>query len=196
MEILRRKKTYRTTRFILLLVLSLGTSVNPGSAADLKLDEQKIQAGLIYNFLKYTAWPPGALRPQKEGGDSLQVCLLGGDPFAGHLSPIEGRTAQQYVIHIRRLSGIEETSGCNLVFVHSSQEDNVPRILQALRAGHILTVSNIDRFTDLGGMVEFSRGKDRRVHLYINRTALDTAGLTVSGRLLNLAELGRNDEVP
>jgi hypothetical protein len=174
----------------LVVLFAVGVSWAPAKAADrIRLEEQKIQAGLIYNFLKYTTWPASATSPASK--NELSVCLLGGDPFSGNLYPLNGRTAQHYIIKITRPVSVSEAENCDVVFVNSNQEENLLGVLGSLKGKGILTVSNIPSFSKRGGMVEFSKGRDQRIHLYINRAALDAAGLTVNSRLLNLAELGR-----
>jgi hypothetical protein len=54
-----------------------------------------------------------------------------------------------------------------------------------------LTVSDIEGFSQKGGMVEFAVGKDQRVHLYINRNNAEKVRLKIDNRLLNLSEIGR-----
>ncbi len=154
--------------------------------APVKLFEQKIQAGLIYNFLKFTTWPSSAIV-----ANHLGVCLYGGDPFDGYLSPLKGRTAQQYVISIRETHAPDDLAGCNVVVIPEGRDADFSNLQPMLTAKNILTVSPIDRFADNGGIIEMSMQKDRRIHLYINTSAASAAGLSISSRLLSLAEQGR-----
>lgn len=153
----------------------------------IQMQEQKIKAGLLYNFLKYTAWPPDTF--DKKGSVSLRVCLFGGDPFDGFLHPLEGRTAQQIVISIRHIRNVAGLTRCQLVFVHRSQAERLETILEMLENQPILTVSDIDSFAARGGMVEFTTRNDRRIHIRINRQLAQASGLVIQDRLLRLAEL-------
>jgi len=51
-----------------------------------------------------------------------------------------------------------------------------------------LTVSDLDKFTSLGGCVGLHK-EDKRIHFEVNLTALDTAGLKLSSKLLKLARI-------
>lgn len=155
------------------------------SSAPLQLYEQKIKAGLLYNFLKYTSWPADVI---SRSNGALRVCLLGADPFDGYLYPLDGKTAQQYVIMITRVSSASDTGGCSLVYIHRSEEAHLPEILETLHGQHVLTVSDIGGFAALGGMVEFAT-EDQRINLVINKRAVDSAGLGIQNRLLKLAKL-------
>ncbi len=156
----------------------------------LELFEEKIKAGLVYNFLKYTTWPADIVA---RSNGRLRVCLLGGDTSDDYLFPLAGRTAQQYVIKLDRVDSIAETKDCSLLFVHRSEENSLPELFQFLKGKHTLTISDIDQFAAQGGMVELGKD-DEQVNLLINKKAVDSAGLVIQSRLLKLARLvnGRN----
>jgi hypothetical protein len=147
------------------------------------LNEEKVKAGLLYNFLKYTDWP--------SGDSALDVCLLGGDPFGGGLNPLKGRTAQQQTISILRISGPAQIANCDLLFIHASAAGNLPSILSGASRRGILTMSDIKGFARMGGMVELSMRDDRRIHMIINLRAAQAAGINIQPRMMRLAELVR-----
>jgi hypothetical protein len=189
MGILRPHKVFKTAIFLLLVaVLCLGSAARAQdevSSGQIQLYEQKIKAGLLYNFLKYTNWP---LTTISRSGGSLRVCLLGNDPMDNYLYPLQGRTAQQYTITITRIDNVSGIDGCNLLFIHRSEEDSLSNILQLVKGRHILTISDIDEFAAQGGMVEFGM-EDQRINLLINRRAVTAAGLNIQDRLVKLAKL-------
>jgi uncharacterized protein DUF4154 len=174
-------------RILLALALCSGMALAPPSLhaqeKPLQLYEQKIKAGLVYNFLKYTTWPANAA-PQ----GTLHVCLFGGDPFDGYLSPLKGRTAQQAVIDITTITRVSEAENCNMVIIPSSQAKSLPALLEFLKDKHVLTVSDIDQFARLGGMVEMTK-ENEKINLYINKTAVQGAGLGIQGQMLKLAKI-------
>jgi hypothetical protein len=153
------------------------------AAEPLELIEQKIQAGLLYNFLKYTEWPA---RADAKEGSPIVVCLFGGDPFAGNLQPMAGRSVNQHVIDIKRPQTLAETDGCSLLFINATQSANWPQMHAALEKMPILTVSNFPGFAMAGGMIEFTR-TENRVGVAINTAAVTEANLLVGDRLLKLA---------
>ncbi len=171
-----------------MLAISVVLASFPAKAQEaepMTLQESKIKAGLVYNFLKYTHWSDFNITNSKQ----LEICLLGGDPFEGALYPLDGRTAQQYTIKISQPPSVTETSNCSLVIIHRSQENNLAQILQALKGKNIMTLSDIGQFSRKGGMVELSM-QDQRIHLYINQQAVSSSGLQIDDRLLKLAERG------
>jgi hypothetical protein len=151
----------------------------------LQLNAQTIKAGLVYNFLKYTTWAGRALPQEKE---RLKVCLFGNSPASSYLFPLEGKTAQQYVIALEQKSSISSTVDCNAIFIDAGEKDDLPDLLEFLKGKNILTLSDMSQFSSLGGMVELAT-VDRKVVLYINKKALDKAGLSIQSRLLNLGKM-------
>jgi hypothetical protein len=187
MEILR---PFRHAVMALLLctmpaMLSQAYGQEEGNSA---LYEQKIKAGLVYNFLKYTVWPKDLLSEQQ---DHLNVCLYGDDAFDGYLFPLEGRTAQKFIISILRIDRISEIDRCHLLFIPRSQEDSLSELLPILKNKPLLTVSDIKNFARKGGMVELAKENDY-INMYVNRKILNQAGLEIQDRFLKLAKLVSN----
>jgi hypothetical protein len=172
--------------FLILAVgaLSISFSTANARAAEIKLQEQKIKAGLLYNFIKYSTWPRNAFIAAEE---PFQICLLGGDAFEGALDPLQGRTAQQRPINIKQTGNSASLRGCHVVFINKNQQDNLNSILAAVKDTQTLTVSDIDGFSKQGGMVEFSKSAKNRIGLRLNKGAIDDSGLKVGDQLQKLA---------
>ncbi|MGZ9097525.1 MAG: YfiR family protein [Micavibrio sp.] len=183
MAVLRNTKNLWLAMFVVVAATVTCLPAAARSTADMQLNAQKIEAGLIYNFLKYTVWPQSSL------SGNMVVCLFGGDPFDGKLDPLEGRTAQQYVISIKRIYRVESLDGCHLVFIPQSQRAALRNILARSKGKAILTVSNIPNFAVQGGMVEFYTGPDQRMHLNINTKAVSGARLHIQDRMVKLSEV-------
>lgn len=149
------------------------------SAEGLQLVEQKIKAGLLYNFLKYTEWPAA-------GAPTMVVCLYGADPFDGHLQPMSGRTVNQRVIEIRTARAVADVAACSMLFVGAEEKAAWPQIQKGLVGKDVLTVSDFEGFAAAGGMIEFTR-TDSRIGVKINTGAVAETHLIVQDRLLKLA---------
>ena len=175
---------------LIVLALLIAVAVRPAQAAEgVELVEQKIKAGLIYNFLKYTIWPGVADHAP------MVVCLLGGDPFEGHLNPLSGRTVNQHVIEVRSLRSAAEAGSCSILIIHQSESAFWPQLRKSLGAKDILTVADFDGFTAAAGMIEFAR-RDERIGVKINVDAVGATRLQVQERLLKLASIVRTPPEP
>ncbi|QGZ93421.1 YfiR family protein [Terricaulis silvestris] len=150
-----------------------------------RLAEQDIKAGLLYNFLRYTEWP----QPTASGA-AMVVCIYGRDPFSGRLASMSGRTVNQRTIEVRVLREAAQANACSLLFVSADERSNWPRLRSQLGERGVLTVSDYDGFARSGGMIEFTR-INNRIGVRVNIEAAEAANLSVQDRLLRLARVVR-----
>jgi hypothetical protein len=171
----------------LCLAIGILSAVTARAQDSVRLAEQDIKAGLLYNFLRYTQWPsaPRADAP-------VIVCVYGRDPFGGRLATMSGRTVNQRPIQVRSVSTNAEIDACSMLFVNAEQRSEWPRLRGHLARRHILTVSDYDGFARSGGMIEFAR-VNNRVAVRVNVGAAQAADLAVQDRLLRLASVVRSD---
>lgn len=154
------------------------------TASPIQMQEQKIKAGLLYHFIKYSTWPDNAFETPEE---AFNVCLLGGDPFDKALDPLQGRAAQQRQINIYNIEAISPGLRCHLVFVHRNLAPRWPDLLKTLAFQPILNISDIPDFAGQGGMVEFATSERQRIELRLNTPAIHEAGLEIGEPLMKLA---------
>lgn len=146
--------------------------------------EYDLKAVFLFNFVTFVDWPPGAL-PEK---GPFTIGILGEDPFGRTLDEvIAGEKARGMALQARRCQTVEEARQCQILFISSSEAERLPSILQALRGRPVLTVADMPRFIESGGMITFFT--DARVQLHINPAAAQRAGLTVSSKLLRVAKV-------
>ena len=169
----------RTNNFCCWLIIILLTP-SYVMAENLLLPEDKIKAGLLYNFLKYTDWPDKSL-------SSTILCVYGSDPFKGLLAPMDGRTANRKKILLRFIKNKDEVSMCNLVFINKNLRSDWPELKNFLKDKPILTVSDFESFTDLGGIIEFTK-KNNNIQAKLNMKALKSANLRVHDSMLKLVK--------
>ncbi|HTH32401.1 MAG TPA: YfiR family protein, partial [Lacibacter sp.] len=96
--------------------------------------------------------------------------------------------AQQALISITHINKVENTTGCSVVIIHRDQEKNLSALLQFLQNKNVLTISDIAQFAQRGGMVEMSK-EDEKINLYINKNAVNHAGLNIQEPMLKLAKI-------
>ena len=144
--------------------------------------EYQIKAAFIYNFIKFVDWPRDAL---PEGSETINICVLRDDPFADALESIKGKTVKS-----RRIEPGRELETCQVVFIGSSEEKRLPRVIESLHGLNVLTVGEMDRFAELGGIINFFV-QNNRVRFEINVNSAERAGLKLSSQLLSLAKVVR-----
>ncbi len=166
----------------LALVLSVFCAA---SASGQSSREYDVKAAFLYNFIAFTHWPADAFdRP-----DSPYVIgVLGKDPFGSVLDQIvNGEKIKSRPLVVRRFKNIADIHHCHILFICASEEYRLPEILRWLRGQPVLTVADMPGFAEGGGDVGFISGT--RVKLLMNPTAIQSANLSVSSKLLRLAQL-------
>ena len=146
-------------------------------------NEYQVKAAFLYNFGKFVGWPAGS----SGQGESFSVCIIGQDPFGKVLdSTVSGETVGGRAVVPKRISRLQDITGCRILFISGSEESRLGNILGAVDKAAILTVSDIAGFADRGGMIQFVV-KDNSVRFQIDLRSAENAGLTVSSELLKLA---------
>ena len=168
--------------FFILVALS---SAAPGClfAEDSAPQEYKVKAAFLYNFTLFVEWPAEAFT----GNDSpLTVCILGKSPFGDALDSLRGKTVKKRKLVIRQINRVEEMGNCHVLFVSTSEKMHLPNILAAVKNQNVLTVSDMDRFAQAGGIINFITLEDK-VRFEINLKAAQQSRIKISSQLLKLA---------
>lgn len=177
-----RRPRARLLRGLLACGLAL---LGPASAslaqpADTATDEYRLKAAFLLNFATFTAWPESV-------GDTLEVCVYGGDPFGAHLDQIAAaRNAGQRALRVARLNSVDALDGCQVVFVARGMIGNLPRVLDRIEGRAVLTVADSPGALDAGVMLNMDSASGR-IGFAANLAAARRQGLSLSARLLNLA---------
>ena len=170
---------------LIILLLALAAAPNRAAIGETQAQpsEYQIKAAFLYNFVKFVDWPPTPL----EQNGPLLLCVVGKDPFDGALDrATEGKNLNGRQLAVRKLNDLAAARACHVLFVSQSESGRLPQLFKAIEAWSVLTVSETDRFCELGGMVNFFM-EGRRVRFQINSAAAARSGLKISSRLLQLA---------
>lgn len=148
--------------------------------------EYHVKAVFLFNFAQFVDWPPDAFSGPKT---PLVIGVLGEDPFEGFLDQtvaderLAGRPFQ-----VRRYESVDEIQTCHILFISRPATDRLEAILAALKNRPILTVSDAGGFAERGGMIRFVT-EQNRIRLQVNLAAAGAAHLTLSSKLLRVAEI-------
>jgi len=152
------------------------------------VEEYQLKAVFLYNFAKFVEWPAQA----NGSKDPLVMVVFGRDPFGPALEQVVwGKTINNRPLTVRRTVRTEELLPCHVLFVSAQERRRAPEVLKVAEAAGVLTVSEMDDFLNLGGVIKF--GADRaKVRFEVNLEAARRSGLKISSRLLSLARVVRN----
>jgi hypothetical protein len=150
------------------------------------VDEYQLKAAYLYNLAKFVEWPAASFKSDK---DPIVVCMLGQNRVADALEPaLRGKAAGGRPFIIRPVSDAQQASGCQILFVSSSERSRWKSIHLEVSMDGVLTVGEADTFLAEGGIVNFKLD-DGKIRIQINVEAAAQKHLQISSKLLSLAEI-------
>jgi hypothetical protein len=171
------------------LLLALGIAVSGGVVAGAESPAptvHQVEAAFLFNFAKFVTWPDDAL---ERGGNSLIIGVLGEDPFGSVLDEtIRDKTIMGRKLAVKRFARIQDAARSHILFLSSSEESQLPHLMQVLEKATVLTVSDMEEFAERGGMVAFTV-EEQKVRFNVNVEAVERAGLKMGSQLLKLARI-------
>ena len=188
LRIRRKGMAKRLHKFsIRFIIIALGVMIMilNAQAQDLKPSEYGVKAAFLYNFAKFVEWPEESF---KDDSSTLNLGILGVDPFGPVLDVLKDKMVKGRKITIKRSKNMEDLKGCHMLFISASEKGNLKQILNALRDSNVLTVSEVERFANHGGIVNFIR-VDNKIQFEINPEAAQRNKLKISSQLLRLARI-------
>jgi len=147
--------------------------------------EPSLKAAFVYNFAKFTEWPPEAL----PAASPFMACVLGDGPLGAALTrTVEGRLLSGRTIGVSHPTIDGPLRTCHLLYISNVSSEQLAAILAAVRGAPVLTISDADHFARLGGIAHIfvENGKMR---FELNLDLARRSRLLLSSRLLALAAL-------
>ncbi len=183
----RRCRLRQVASLTLILVLLAAARYAPITEAPAQAaSEYQLKAAFLYNFAKFIEWPPDAFA---DANAPIILGLIGEDPFGRVLEQtISGKTANARPLLIKRLKWGENLRDCTILFISASERKRLAQIFESVKGAGVLTVSEMERFAQLGGVVNFTM-KENKVGFEINVDAAERARLKISSKLLSLAKV-------
>jgi len=162
-----------------LLMLALCSWLLATPAAGQGFTEYQLKAGVLYNFIAFTSWPEAP-------PSVLNVCIYGPDPFAREIDALHGRKIGSGSLAVRRASSVEALAGCQVVFIAQGAIGNLPRVLEQLGDGPVLTVADAPGGAPRGIVLNMEM-RQGRLAFRANLAEARNRGLNLSSKLLRLA---------
>jgi hypothetical protein len=145
--------------------------------------EYKIKAAFLLNFTKFIKLPEESFTGEDQ---PYKVCVLGRNPIGSALTAIESRTVGNRKINLQIVDDVQQAGSCHLLFISSSEKNNLINIHETLVDHTIIMVSDIEGFAGSRGIVEFVARGDK-LAFKINLSRAREQGLEINSALLNLA---------
>lgn len=183
---LRPRSRQRWRRSIAAAVLA-ATTVSASSAQDTSVDV--LRAAFLYNFVKFTEWPPDRLPP----GEKLALCVADDVATGRALAhAVKGRAIEGHELTVRLVSLDDAVGSCHLLYVRTADANRSLQVLESVKGSVMLTVGDSERFALSGGIAGLFV-EDDRMRFAINLKSAERARLRLSSKLLNLARIVTHD---
>ena len=155
------------------------------SYGDQKLEHLK--AAYILNLSKFVKWPEEKIKSEK-----FYVCIYGSHQFGKALNFLSTKSIHRKPIAISYPSAPDEVEECHVLYISKVNQNNFLKDIALVnRSKNILTISDVDKFYEKGGIVTLTV-KEGRLKFIINIAASKEANLKVSSQLLEVAEVVGN----
>jgi len=204
-EILSSARLLRARGILILSVLAMcgffpQTVSAQKKAAQPEIKKEQIEAAFIYNFAKFVDWPAASFT---NSTSPYVIGVLGTNTF---VSALESTVGKQQIngrkIEIHLVAAPDDIGVCHILFISTGEKleaaDKVrlKDTFAKIRGRSILTVGEAGRenegFAGCGGIVNFYTIGDK-VRFEINPDAAERADLKISSKLLNLAQIVREN---
>ena len=158
------------------------------AAQGVRASEYQVKAVFLFNFAQFVDWPADVF---PDSATPLVIGILGNDPFGEVLDlTVRDERLRGRPFQVQRYRSVDEIKNCHILFISRSEGARPEVILAGLKQRAILTVSDADRFAERGGMIRFVTDRSR-IRLQLNLEAAQAAHLTISSKLLRVAEIVR-----
>jgi len=157
------------------------------------MTSSEVKAGFLFNLAKFVEWPDTAFTSARE---PITFGIVGADPLGNALSrAVYGQSIKGRTVTVHKYNFGDDLRSCQVLFVSASEQARLPQILSSVLGASVLTVSDAQRFTEAGGVVQMAVDEDR-VHFSVNREAATAAKLQISAKLLTLSRVIHHAGVP
>lgn len=161
--------------FAILLLRSVGVAQD--------VTEPALKAAFIYNFVQFTEWPAAPA-----AADPFVMCVLGDGAVGDALErTVKGREVKGHPILVLRATAPAAKHPCHVLYVSGNMANQRTPLIAAVRDTPVLTMSDIEGFGEVGGIVQFFF-EHGQLRFRIQRDSAARAGLRISSRLLMLSQ--------
>ncbi len=193
------RNCYLTGLMMLIIVAIVTASVRAETEPN---REYRIKAAFLYNFIKFVDWPKEKIADTNE---PITIGIIGKDPFGDAFEPLKNKQLKSKEVAIKRFKSLEEMKKadsegkqelneqietirkCHILFICSSEQENLGEIINLVKEHNVLTVAEMTGCLKAGGIINLLM-EEEKVRFEINASAAKKAGLKVSSDLLRLAK--------
>ena len=168
-----------------LAVLMLACGETTVFADEQKPGEYQVKALFLYNFINFVEWPAGS---SFFSSSSMNICIVGDDPFDDALNNIRNETVKGKKLIIRTRHPFDEPGVCQILFIPASERSHMESILRSVKGENVLTIADFVEGARQGAIIGFYI-EQQKVRFAVNLDAARRSGLKISAKLLRLSKI-------
>jgi hypothetical protein len=144
--------------------------------------DYKSQSLFIYKFTKYITWPSAFSR------NDFVIGVYGNSPIYDELEVMASlkKAAEGQRIVIKRINSVEEIENLHIIYVASAKSRELKSILEKIGKKPTLIVAERDGLAKKGASINFLIMENNTLKFEVNRTELQSRGLSISQELLKV----------
>lgn len=179
-------KNFKASKLLVLCaVLVIGSYSSSALAQRISRDSagQEAISKFLLNFGRFIDWPDSAYASADAG---FKLCIIGDNHLGNALaSTVNGKKAGDHEFTIQELSGgqLAEAKSCNLLYISASEEARVGEITGAVKGLPVLTVGEVDKFPENGGMIGLAE-VNGQLSVRMAKNVIEGANLNVRSQLM------------
>ncbi len=175
--------TFIRNKFVLFLTL-LFLSFLVNTQQDL---EYLTKASYIEKFARFIQWP------NETDSDEFTIIIFGKSPIQNSLEKLaKSVKIKNKIVRIVRSNNIDDITKCNILFISSSEEKRISRILLLVQDLPVLTIAQTQDFCDRGGHINFYDSQEGSIYYEINPNKIKQAGLKADLFLIQNGRVVKN----
>jgi hypothetical protein len=155
----------------------------PALSSAQDVTEAALKAAFIYNFAQFTEWPSDVV----VAADPFVMCVFGDAAVGDALErAVKRRTIANHSLIVSQTAPGPQRA-CHLLYVSGMTVDQAAQLVAGLRDVPVLTISDIEGFTESGGIAQFFF-EHGQLRFSVRLASAKRARLHISSRLLALAK--------
>ncbi len=150
------------------------------------VSEQELRAAALNQLVQFARWPAETMKNDQQ---PFIIGIYGEDPFGSIIDDLtRGENVNGHAILVQRVFTIEEAEKCHVLYVAGANRRSADHVIHAVATKGVLTVTDDEAVVDEGAVIGLTL-RNHRIHLLVNLEAARRDGLTLSSKLLRLAEI-------
>ena len=168
------------TKYLMLVILGIFTFWSSGSHA--QTDESRVKALWVHTLMSYIKW-------NNNSKSDKTICTRGLDRTYHFLKEVQDEKKTSY--KFKETGSNSSLDECNLLYIATSEANNITSILNSVDSKNIVTVSDIKGFAEDGGIIELSHTAGT-VKLKVNVKSAKKANIIINSDLLAVSTIINN----